>query len=250
MNKILIVGDSHGDHIDLRCRDALLEFKKDFKPDVLVHLGDAWDYRALRKGATADEKAEHGKKDHDMGKAFLKEYFKGKAKEKIYVWGNHDMRPMDNLESTNGILREHCENIVEDQLRTLRQCGIKETDYFYDSRKGVYELYPFRLVHGFASAENSAKQHAIMYGGKFPCVVAGHNHYAQRWRECSLDRKEGISNPCMCGLDPDYARANKRKLRHCKGWTYGWYEGDEYELYQTEEKGKGNYVCSSRIKSY
>jgi predicted phosphodiesterase len=248
MKKILIVGDNHGDKVDLRCRDALFDFKSDFKPNVLVHLGDAWDYGSLRRGASAEEKSEHGKADHDEGKAFLKEFFKGKA-EKHFVWGNHDMRPLDNAESTVGVMREHCENVFEDQMRTLRQCKVKDTDLFYDSRNGVCEIYPFRFVHGYASAENAAKQHATMYGGKFPAVIAGHNHYSQYWREASLDTKEGWSCPCMCDLDPDYARKNKRKLRHNTGWMYGWYDKEDYQLFTVEKRGN-QYVAATQIKSF
>ena len=48
MNKarrFLVVGDNHGDMADRESVSALLDFKKDWKPEIIVHLGDNWDFR-------------------------------------------------------------------------------------------------------------------------------------------------------------------------------------------------------------
>ena len=49
--KFLAVSCSHGHLADAKATKAALEFKKRFKPDTTLHLGDAIDLAALRAGA-------------------------------------------------------------------------------------------------------------------------------------------------------------------------------------------------------
>ena len=49
--KFLAVSCSHGHLADARATKAVLEFKKNWKPDTTLHLGDAIDLAAFRAGA-------------------------------------------------------------------------------------------------------------------------------------------------------------------------------------------------------
>ena len=49
--KFMAVSCSHGHLADAKATKAALEFKKRFKPDTTLHLGDAIDLAALRAGA-------------------------------------------------------------------------------------------------------------------------------------------------------------------------------------------------------
>ena len=49
--KFLAVSCSHGHLADAKATKAALEFKKRWKPDTTLHLGDAIDLAALRSGA-------------------------------------------------------------------------------------------------------------------------------------------------------------------------------------------------------
>ena len=55
MKRWLAFGDTHGDMVDEAALDALIRFKKHYKPHLTVHLGDLFDYRALRKGISQSE---------------------------------------------------------------------------------------------------------------------------------------------------------------------------------------------------
>lgn len=60
--KSIFIGCTHG---DLVCNDNIKVFRKfmdDWKPKHRVHLGDAFDFRAIRKGAW---EAWHVVKQHD-----------------------------------------------------------------------------------------------------------------------------------------------------------------------------------------
>src|SRR6056297_3489052 len=92
--KILIVADSHGDMIDDRTRQAVLSFKRSYKPDIIIHLGDAWDFRPLRRGASIEEKSESMMDDYAHGETFLKALFSG-DQNNYFLMGNHDDRIYD-----------------------------------------------------------------------------------------------------------------------------------------------------------
>jgi len=249
MKRIAICGDTHGDHIDYRCRDAFFEFLSDFKPDTRVHLGDAFDFRALRKGASVEEKADNGREDIKEGMAFLREYFRTDDMGKnIFIWGNHCDRILDGMKSSHGPTQSHSMDVWENINKFLKSRNVVDPETYYDSRNGVAEEGPFRFLHGYSSAMNAAKEHCSWAGLK-PCVVSGHNHYRDYWRDISYDRRESFSCSCMCDIDPDYARKNKRKLRHSKGWIYGWYDDTDYELYHVEEKN-GKYITLGTPKIY
>jgi predicted phosphodiesterase len=55
--RFVVVADSHGDMLDPEVAKALFAFLEDWKPEIRVHAGDAWDFRNLRRGAHDDEKA-------------------------------------------------------------------------------------------------------------------------------------------------------------------------------------------------
>jgi len=248
MERILICADSHGDGINLKAEKAVLKFKDDFKPHHIVHLGDAWDFACLRKGASDEERGINSKRDFDMGCDFLKKLFKGRAKSKTFIWGNHDWRIVEAMENNHALTADYAEYIYKDIKRLFKKCGVK--DWEWDASVCA-ELGPFRFVHGMTSALNAPSINAKAYAGKKPCVIAGHNHYAGYWREPSYDLKEGFSCPCLCDLNPNYARRNIRKLRQSRGWIYGYFnpETEDYQLYTAEERD-GKYVVATELKTY
>ena len=57
--------------LDQGAAKALFAFLDDWKPEIRVHAGDAWDFRNLRRGASDDEKAASLVDDWDAGSEFL-----------------------------------------------------------------------------------------------------------------------------------------------------------------------------------
>src|SRR5690349_15606407 len=89
--KFLVGSDNHGFEQDDETVKAFLEFKKDFKPDIACHLGDNWDFKNLRRGATDDDKAASLEDDWQAGMDFLEAFFGGVG-ENHFLLGNHDDR--------------------------------------------------------------------------------------------------------------------------------------------------------------
>ena len=65
--KFVACGDIHGDEQDAPSVKALLAFTKEYQPDLVVCIGDLWDFRAIRKGAGDEEQASSLQKDWDCG---------------------------------------------------------------------------------------------------------------------------------------------------------------------------------------
>jgi hypothetical protein len=86
-DSFVIVGDTHGDMIDLKARKAFLAFCDDFKPKKRIHLGDAIDFRAWRRGASSADQADSMQKDYDAGIKFLQDF-----KPDVYTLGRSQGR--------------------------------------------------------------------------------------------------------------------------------------------------------------
>ena len=86
--RFVAFGDNHGDMADDNAVEALVEFIKDYKPTVRVHLGDCFDFRSLRRGVGNDaEGAESLIADIEAGEDFLE-----RTKPTVYLMGNHEHR--------------------------------------------------------------------------------------------------------------------------------------------------------------
>lgn len=180
--KFVIAGDSHGDQLDETCAMSFFGFMEDWKPELRIHSGDAFDFRNLRKGATDDEKAASLKDDWSAGKDFLKRFFKGKG-ENHFIRGNHDERLWRFRESCSGLLRDYADEGIDKIEKLAKSCRAKMMPY--DSRYGVLDIGKLRVVHGYATGIGAANKHARVYGNCF----YGHTH------DMSVAPVENIGGP-------------------------------------------------------
>jgi predicted phosphodiesterase len=189
--------------------DELRQFRKSFKPDHVIHLGDVFDLRALRNGASAEEKQEGISADVEAGLEFI-----NWLKPDVLLWGNHDQRLFDAAENTrNAMLSEYC-------LALLRQIEdrISCHTYPYDKRAGVYEFGDYRFVHGVNANLHAAYKAASHYGN----VVMGHVHTSSGPTPFpTYDGSVGFSCGMIGQTDMKYNRGHANTLRHNNGWMYG-----------------------------
>ena len=68
-------GDIHGDHQDKATVEAYLAHVNDLSPDEIYLMGDLFDFRNLRSGASNDEKAESMELDIKAGLEFTERLF-------------------------------------------------------------------------------------------------------------------------------------------------------------------------------
>lgn len=241
--KFVIVSDIHGSMLDERATNAALAFTKDFKPDVRVIAGDLWDFSAIRKGASEDEKQLSMRDDYDAGATFANEFFKGSG-EKHLMLGNHDIRAHDLRLSPCAIKKDLGEMMVRDINQLAHRNSAKLWDY--DARTGVLDLGHLRVVHGFHTGMSACAQHSRIYGN----VVFGHIHSIESFQTPGLEQREARSIGCLCSLNPDYANRNTGKLRWAHGWGFGWLFSDgTYQINQARNV-EGDFYAATEINKY
>jgi 3',5'-cyclic AMP phosphodiesterase CpdA len=204
-----VISDTHGDLVSESLVDKALEHRSQIKPDITIHLGDAFDFRWLRMGASEDERAEDIRRDIEQGLMVLERF-----KPDVFLWGNHDHRLNVCRErgKVDGPLRAFCNDIIE-SIADLRIPLV----FPYCSSEGVFELGPMRFVHGYSHGQSALTTAARTYGK----VMMGHIHYADQVTVASYDGAKAWSVACMFDASPDYIRKSPAQLRWSQGWAWG-----------------------------
>lgn len=245
--RFVMAGCSHGDMIDPVAEKALLSFIKDFKPSIRVHLGDGFDFRALRRGASDDEKADSLKLDWEMGSDFLRRYFDG-GKQNHYLEGNHCGWRLRRLaeSATNAVKREYAEDAIK-RFEQLIKGKCRARMLPYNTRTGILRLGHLKAVHGYFSGKNAGARHAAVYGS----VIYAHTHTIET---CPVESDTGPAEArgigCICKVDMPYNDRQPNKLRHNNGWVYGWlFHDGTYQIFQAI-RIKDHFYAAQDIKEY
>jgi len=243
LRKFVIVSDIHGDQMDEGACDGALAFTKEYNPEIRVIAGDLWDFSAIRRGATADERSASMRADYEAGKGFAEAFLKG-GKQNHLMLGNHDVRAFDLAESTDAVQADLGERMVADINGLARRLNAKLLPY--DARDGVLEIGHLNVVHGFHTGPSACAQHGRIYGN----VAFGHGHGIAAYQVPGLKQKEARMLGCLCKLDMDYANRKTGKLVWAHGFGYGWvYDDGDYVLNQARRIG-GRFHASTEIKAY
>lgn len=243
MKRFTICSDIHGNLIDATASQACLSFVRAFKPEIRVIAGDLFDFAAIRKGASDDERAMSMRDDFDAGSAFAKAFFKGGAENHLML-GNHDVRPWDLAESVDGVKADLGRMMVSDIKRLATSCRAKL--WPYDSREGVLEIGHLNVVHGYHTGVSACASHSRVYGN----VVFGHVHSIESYQTPGLQQQEARAIGCLCSLNPDYANRRTGKLRWAHGWAAGHvFDDGTYSIFQVRGVN-GKFHAPSSFKFY
>lgn len=239
-----IVSDIHGIHRNERACDASLAFAKDFKPDIRVIAGDLFDFAAIRKGASDEERSLSLAEDYELGMDYAKQFFAG-GSERVFLNGNHDSpRLLALSQSTDGARKDLGKLMLRDLNAGMTKLKAKVLPY--DSRYGIYDIGHLKVCHGYFTGTTACAKHAAVYGN----IVFGHIHSIESYQVPGLDQREARSIGCLCDLDPDYASTKTGKLRWAHGFAFGWVEDDgTYSLFQVRGVN-GKFTAPVQIKSY
>jgi len=209
----IAVSDTHGDHLDTEAWSFVRDFIADFRPKHRIHLGDAWDFRWLRSGASNEERAEDVLADIDAGMNLIDEY-----KPTVFLFGNHDHRLIRGCKDATGVVRQAHKDLHEQIMRLFNMHGTRV--YPYHSFKGVHMLGDLACIHGYHHGVYAARQHAMAYGD----CLHGHTHavdtgsfHNQRAGGAVTGRAIG----CLCELDMEYATHRTTSMRWQHGFAYG-----------------------------
>lgn len=209
-SKFLCVSCTHGAEADPRALDAMLRLREAWKPDLVVHLGDAIDARALRAGARRDsDSSDHAASLMDdllQGLSFLRE-----LKPNVYMLGNHEARLTELSHSPNAVLAYAAQNVIsriEDEMAKLK-CQI--IPYVGVHKKGMLMLGDTGLTHGSLYGVSAARDTCEMVGHS---VIMGHTHRVAVESARTHTKAIGWNIGCGIKLDIGYS-ANRRQ-------TLGW----------------------------
>jgi hypothetical protein len=211
LKRYIAVGDNHGALINKPTEARFLEFLKDYKPHHRIHLGDAFDFANLRRGADPQEEGDDMEPDLTAGYLFLEKY-----RPTVFLSGNHDHRLWKLQEDARGLVRKFARDGVTEILRYLKSINCQFAGEY--NIRTVYQLGSVAFLHGFSANINAPAEHASVYGD---CVM-GHLH---RNEQKAAKRFGGATGTCVGGLG-DFDKmtyASQRLATHMwgRGWAYG-----------------------------
>ena len=242
--RFIVAADNHGDMVDPQAKAAIMAFARDFAPDIAVHLGDNWDFRNLRKGASDDEKASSLEDDWEQGREFLREFLSHGKTTRVFLRGNHDERVWRFRESATGLLRDYAADGIKRIEGILKQA--RATMLPYDAADGIYRMGKLAMLHGYHVGVGAVRQHAAIYGS----VIFGHVHTIESSPVASTSPAEARSIGCLCRKNMSYINAKTGKLRWSHGWAYGFlFDDGSYQLFQAREINH-QYHAATEIKTY
>lgn len=228
------VGDNHGDKVDKKSAQALFDFCKKFKPDYRIHLGDCYDIRSLRSGASNKEASESLQEDLKWGNWFIENF-----KPTVFLYGNHEDRITNTIDSTtNSIIQDYCISLDSKITTVLKKNGCKKI-IPYHADEGVFQLGPVVFVHGYTCGQKAVEEHAIHFAPPKGACVMGHIHSIQQSNAKRHRGAVGFSGGCLCKKkEMGYAKNRLATSKWGTGWVYGFVQGNNWKVWQAHKVGK------------
>jgi len=123
--KAVFLGCTHGNYINWEVANKALAFVDEYKPQLRVHLGDAFDTAAFRAGAKGsnDESASVGD-DFAAGQEFLNQY-----RPHLLFMGNHEDRLFTLMHHHNAITAHLAKHLVDDIRRMAAKWKAQIVEY-------------------------------------------------------------------------------------------------------------------------
>lgn len=212
--RALIVGCSHGAHICPNARDAIIKFRKEYKPHKVIHLGDFCDTAAFRGGAIGtSDSAEPVAPDVDDGLTFLAEIGATDV-----LMGNHEDRLWRLACSPNAVVAYAAGKVMDE---ITKHCGrYKASMHPWDGVFQRLQLGNYKLMHGVMYGENAIRDHAETYGN----VIHAHTHRPGIATGRRDDHPIGICVGTLTNRRAmDYAKARRATLSWGMGFVWGEY---------------------------
>ena len=223
--RFAVVGCSHGHHIDPVARQSVLDFKKDFEPDLFIHAGDFIDMEAFMGGGSGD--GEPIAPDFKAGTDFLLD-----GGFNVVLCGNHEDRLWRLEHSPNEVVSE-CARMLKSSIKMT--CDMINAELIpYD---GVFQKYRFSnalVTHGTIYNENACRDMAEMYN-EANVVIFAHTHKVGFAKGRRSDNPSAYNvgtltkKGCM-----GYAKNRRSTMAWSQGIVYGEYT-DEICLPQLYE---------------
>jgi hypothetical protein len=237
IHKFVAFGDNHGDLIDGSVSKELLKFLKWYRADSVVHLGDNYDMRSIRRGASGKEENESLADDIKAGTEFIKRI--GEYNLNAFLYGNHEDRLSQIINNnSNGLIVDYCQDLDNSIKNTLKSVGCRKI-YDYHADTGVHSIGPVKFVHGYTCGTRAVEEHAIHYADRGGALIMGHLHSIQQTNAKKHGGAVGFSGGCLCRKeDMGYSKNRLATSKWGHGWLYGFVQGSDWKVWQAHKVGK------------
>lgn len=205
--------DIHFPHQSNKALNAVFDFIKDTKPDILVLGGDQLDMDLVSHWTVDELKKKEGrrlKQDYDQFDEQILKKLEGLSKweEKVFIFGNH----------TDFIAQYLNKNpVFEGLLEPDNYLKLKERKWKTVPLNRSYSIGKLAITHGLYVNMYHAKK-TLETWGESNCVFYGHKHDIQThsavYRGGDGQPRMAQSCGCLCEMNPDYMRGKPNAWVH------------------------------------
>lgn len=189
--RVFFVTDSHGNLCHRDRADEAWAIKHDFQPHLTVHLGDTWEFTALRRGASDSELNVDLQADLDAGIEFLERF-----RPSIVFEGNHCKRIRYLMRKPDGRLAMLAGLVYSRMIEAIEGIGAEWVPF--NSKTGQRKIGAHLCMHGYAHGINAIEKQRNVY--RMP-VIVGDGHKSQM-----LPGKYGAAPSYMVGALLDFSK--------------------------------------------
>lgn len=218
--KLIALGDLHAPYQNGQAVEVAKKTIRDFKPDIVVLMGDMIDCKAFSTHAPDIEGDSPYHRELAIVNALI-DFVQEHAGKTVYLEGNHEYRVIRHA------ARDRVGKAALSLLSPRKNIGKGRRDFTYvpyDGREGMnahYAISPNLVaVHGWSYAQDATRQHLKLCQGR--SVIHGHTHRADHvmsrkvWSRGTID---AMSSGCLCNLTPTYSVGNPNT------WVNGFIQG-------------------------
>lgn len=211
----------HVPHVDREAYEWMLGKVREYKPDVIVNLGDGIEAQAASRWKEVDEQRWALSSEYKLHCDLLRDVRKAAPRncQLIYLPGNHD----DNIQRPGRLdpdIRDLCAWYDVRNQPELANWKIA-AEYNYCRTRGCYRIGQVVFAHGYEATPNGDEAQALYFANEYGLCVLGHTHrptpgVMQAKKTQSLPLRYWYANVgCLRNLDPAYvARARKYMWGH------------------------------------
>ena len=216
--RAVFVGCSHGSHINWKTAGEAIKFSDQFKPNLRVHLGDAFDTAAFRAGSKGDnDESESVAKDFSMGQEFLEAY-----RPNLLFMGNHEDRLYKLAEHHNAQVSYLASHLIEKILSMAKRYKAEVVEYGSIASPNSWRMVGDTLCgHGYMYGESCTRDHVEMLGHP---VIHAHDHKAKQQAGRMIGTPMGYSVGTLAEIGAmGYAKSRRATTSWSGGIVYGYY---------------------------
>jgi hypothetical protein len=227
--RLVAVGCTHGEYINPQAFNLVARYLDRWKPEIRIHLGDAFDTKAFRTGARpnsgdADEAAPI-EGDLAQGRKFLKLF-----KPTVCCDGNHEHRLVKLAQHYNVVIQTAARAVL-DEIRSAQGAEKIPIIPYTVHERGWHHIGNYKFGHGHLFGENFLRDSAERWGS---CVIA-HAHRAGVAKGRRSDCPTAFCVGTLADIPVlDYASGRPNTLSWSHGVVHGETDGERTMCWLSE----------------